>query len=450
MYKIFCVIIIMYMLGLPSINIDWSFFINFWNILAGQPTPFHAALFVLQSGGWIPLVFLFWEAAKLVWLAQRQFRWAKMQKYVLLSIDVPKGNEQSPKAVENVFAHFYGMKTGANFKEKWWIGKFQLSLSAEIVSYGGDIQFYIRTPVRYRDMVEAAVFSQYPDAEITEAEDYTLSLPKNFPSPTHTAFGCDFKMDKDAMFPIRTYPQFEHGLTGEFKDPMSLVMEAFGRVPKGEVLALQILITPTGDDWRKEANMKLQGMLGKKVSPKKGLVEEGADFIVGLAGEAIGHVLGPGGEKKEVKKDEPLRMLNLSPGERRVIENVEYKLAKTGFLCKLRYIQVGPRETFRNKFGEIKGFLRQFAALDSNAFGVVGTTIPSDDYFWDRWAQPGKQRRIVRSYAARDGRYGGGKYALNIEELATLWHFPVKEVKAPAIRKTEAKTAEPPRGLPMR
>jgi hypothetical protein len=435
--------------GLPTITIDWSFFNNFFNTLLAQPTPFHAVFFLLQAGGWVPLVIMLWAGGKIVYLMQIQMKWAKQQKTVLLAVDVPRGNEQSPKAVENVFAHFYGMKSGTNFKDKWLVGKFQLSLSAEIVSHGGDIQFYIRTPLRSRDLVEAAIFSQYPDAEITEAEDYAQNFPKNFPSDTHNVFGCDFNLSKDSMFPIRTYPAFEHSLTGEFKDPMSLVMEAMGRIAKEEYLAFQILITPTGDDWRKTAFEKLQGMLGKKVTKKKTMVEQGTEMLTGFVSDALLQLTGGSGSG-EAKKEDAMKMMNLSPGERRVIENIEYKLAKTGFLCKLRFVQVGPRETFRNKFGEVKGFLRQFAALDSNSFGVVGDTIPGDDYFWDRWFKPGKQRKIVRAFAGRDGRYGGPKYILNIEELATLWHFPAKEVKAPKITKTEAKTAEPPRGLPTR
>lgn len=439
------------MSNLLTIYIDWSFLLNFWNNLAGQPTPFHIAIFILQSGGWIPVAYLLWRAAKLIYLIQIQMRWGRQQKYVLLAIDVPKGNEQSPKAVENIFAHFFGMKTGVNFKEKWRIGKFQLSSSVEIVSYGGDIQFYIRTPLRFRDLVEAAVFSQYPDAEITEVEDYALAFPREFPNDKYNMSGCDFKLEKDAAYPLRTYPAFEHTLSGEFKDPMSLVMEAFGRVPKGEWLAMQILITPTGEDWRKEAQKFLHKMLGKKTTTKQGIAGEAVSALLDLVGGAVAYATGAGGDaKKDEKKDDAFKMMNLTPGERRVIENIEYKLAKTGFLCKVRYAQIGPIETFRNKFGEIKGFLRQFAILDSNSFSVVGSTVPSDDYFWDRWFKALKQRALTRAFVLRDSKPGGPKYALNIEELATLWHFPVKEVKAPKIVKTQAKTAEPPRGLPIR
>jgi len=44
------------------------------------------------------------------------------------------------------------------------------------------------------------------------------------------------------------------------------------------------------------------------------------------------------------------------------------------------------------------------------------------------------------------GEYGS---ILNTEELASLWHFPILTVKAPLVKKTEAKKAEPPMSLPI-
>ena len=44
------------------------------------------------------------------------------------------------------------------------------------------------------------------------------------------------------------------------------------------------------------------------------------------------------------------------------------------------------------------------------------------------------------------GRQG---YVLNIEELASLWHFPVMEVQAPSVQKVDAKKAQAPIDLPL-
>lgn len=433
------------MLNFPSINIDWTYFDNFFGALLNA-SPIGAAWILFISGGWIPIAYLFLYAVKEIYLVNIRVRWARKQKYVLLSIDVPKSNEQTPKAVEHMFAHFSAMRSSINFKEKWFEGKFDMSHSLEIVSHGGDVRFYIRVPVKFRNMAEAAFYSQYPDVAITEAEDYAKEIPKKFPHPEYEFFGCDFKLSKPDYFPLRTYPQFEHMLTQTFEDPMSLMMETFSAMKKGEMMALQIIATPTDDDWRKKGEKAIKKMLGKGEPEKKGFVDQ----ALGLAGELASYAATGGAAAASEKKEDYLKMLAMSPGERHLVESMEMKLSKVGLICKFRYIQYGPIETFAIKYYAVKGFLKQFASLDGNGFSSVGRTLPRGDYWWDRKERPNKQRYLAKAYASRDWEYGGPRYVLNIEELASIWHFPIMTVKAPQVKKTEAKRAEPPRGLPVR
>lgn len=408
--------------------------------------PFGAAWILFKDGGWIVVVILFLYAAKEVYMINIRRRWGRKQKYVLLAVDVPKGNEQTPKAVEHIFSHFTAMRASINFKEKWLTGKFDLSFSLEIVSHGGDVRFYIRVPVKFRDMIEAALYSQYPDVGITEAEDYAKEIPKKWPNDTYGMFGCDFKLERPELFPIRTYPQFEHMLSQTFNDPMSLIMETFSSSGKDEVLCLQIIATPTSDSWRVKGNLAVKKMVGKPVAPKKNIFDKTLD----LAHEVVSYAFSGGETAGFEKKDDIFRMLAMTPGERHTVEAIEMKLSKVGLICKLRYIQYAPIEKFVFKYYAVKGFLRQFSALDCNSFSAAARTVPKGEYWWDRMRKPGKQRWLAKAYAARDWEYGGPRYVLNIEELATLWHFPIMTVKAPLVKKTEAKKAEPPRGLPIR
>jgi len=431
---------------MPNIVIDFSFLLNFWQELSGGG-PFTAMWVLFKSGGWIVILFALYYVAKYYYFYYIRGRWIGTVKYVLLSIDIPKNNEQSPKAVESIFAHFYGMKSSIDAKEKYIIGKFQTPFSLEIVSIGGKIQFFIRVPLKYKDLVESAIYSQYPDVDILEAPDYVDKFPTKFPDPKNEIFGCDFELERDWIYPIRTYPFFEHGLTGEFKDPMSLVLETMSNVAESEILAIQIICVPGSLDWHKEGQKKLDKILGKSVEEKKGII----DYFLGFLGELVNYAVSPSGDGKDNKKTEDaFRMLNLSPGQRKIVEDVELKLSKVGFPSKVRYIHMAPHEIFKNRYSHVKGFLKQFAALNSNDFGSVGSTMPKKNFFYHRMARAGKQALLVQGFSHRDPSIGGPMYVLSVEELATLWHFPALEVKAPQVKKTESKRAEPPRTLPVR
>lgn len=55
----------------------------------------------------------------------------------------------------------------------------------------------------------------------------------------------------------------------------------------------------------------------------------------------------------------------------------------------------------------------------------------------------------MRNYKLRRIDQGATPFVFNIEELATVFHFPYTTVKSPTITYTEAKTKEPPPDLPI-
>jgi len=130
---------------------------------------------------------------------------------------------------------------------------FQLAMSLEIVSIGGYTQFIIRVPITHKDIVEAAIYAQYPKAEISEVEDYAeRHKGLTFPSEERDLWGTEFVCGKPSPYPIRTYPSFEHTLTQQFADPMAQILEVFNKINKDEELWMQIIITPIKEGWKKK------------------------------------------------------------------------------------------------------------------------------------------------------------------------------------------------------
>lgn len=437
------------------INTDW------FNRLLAADNPAEIGIQLFLSGGWVIFAFVILWGIWHLWIEARQDQYASTIKKVLLSVDVPKDTEQSPKAVEFIFATIAGALSALDRIEKYWIGKGQPTFSFEIVSMGGYVQFYIHTWTKFRDLVEAAVYAQYPDAEITEVEDYVHNIPKRFPEPGWKLFGMEFKLFGNQYHPIRRYVEFEDKLSGELKDPMASLLEGLSKLRSGEQLWLQILVRPMiSDAWVKKGLEFLKELIGRTDIKQK--ITFGGE-LAGLPSSMIDAAMMADAQVKE-KKEDPISMsLHLSPGEKALAEAVQEKISKESFKTKIRFIYASKEEVFAKArtVSLMKGFFGQFTVLGQNGLRPYPNTTTRTDYVWQREkifeyltlfmtrTVTTRQNVALTAYRGRDMDTGAPASILNIEELASLYHFPVIGVKAPLIKKTESKRAEPPVGLPI-
>jgi hypothetical protein len=421
----------------------------------GSHSPFYIMWTIFILGGWIPVTFIFLWGMKRVWLEWRQDLWLAKRKYVLLAIDVPKENEQLPKAVENIFSHIWGGKASVDWIEKWWKGKKQPTFGFEICSHGGYVQYYIRCEERLRDLVESAIFSQYPDAEINEVEDYSLKLKGlKFPNKEVDIFGTEFILKKPSYLPIRTYLEFEEKLAGEFKDPLGTLLESLSKMRPEEDLWIQIVARPIGNEWKEEGERYIKKVAGLKSEGKPGIIGSILGVPMGIISDALVHgsVVVPGeGAVKKTDDAAKFRMLMLTPDVKAQLEGVSEKISKSGYQAKIRVIYYAPLavKNVGRVWATVKGSFALFASLGSNYLGLYKRCLTKGDYFWERmlWIN-GRKRKLLSRYIRRSG--DGAPFSImNIEELATLYHFPVLTVKAPLVKKTESRRAEPPVYLPV-
>lgn len=428
-------------------------------------TPMGILWQLFKDGGWLVIPILLILGGRIGWLYWRQFKFAQGFKFVLLAIDVPQLNEQSPLAVEHIFSHLSSAFGSITFKEKWWIGKHNVPVSLEIISIDGYIQFLIRCVVKYRDLAEAAVFAQYPDAEIIEVEDYALNVPNKFPAEGWQTWGTEYTLSKSSAYPIRTYPQFEHGLSGEFKDPMSSLLEALSRVVPGTQVWIQILLMPAEDAWKETAVKEVMKLMGRKAKAKETLLSKVGSvpqsLLESISSAVLYSTTGPSEEAKKREERQP-NMMDLTPGEVDIIKAIQFKVSKVAFETKIRIIFIGKKELLDvgKYYSLIKGAFQQYKGANVNGFRHAYEVAPNFDYIWNRhkifeyltfgfqttWVT--RQNRLIRAYKKRAMKLGMPPYILNIEELATIWHFPVLTVKAPLVKKSEVKRAEPPFTLP--
>lgn len=431
-----------------------NYFLDF--VLNSPPTEVY--LFLLKNGGWVILCLICYKLFLPIYQLNRAGSFMAKWKWVFLAIDIPKGNEQTPKAVEQIFAHLLGAHKNPGLEEAYLDGFMQRYFSFEIVSIEGYIQFIIGTEKKFRDLVEASIYAQYPDAEITEIEDYAKDFPSYFPNKDYQLFGTEYLLtNKEQCYPIRTYEKFEHPMAEEvFKDPLAALLETMTRIGKGEFGGIQILAKPINKEFRHwvDHGLKLvRKLIGAKVKTKETLlgqvgglpgrlVDTAADIILGREELAV---------KKTEKEEPPSLMLHLSPGEKEIVEAVEKKIAKLGFACKIRMIYLAKKDVYdknRLVYG-VTGAFKQFALENLNGIKPDGSKVITRTFYFLKEPRLNWRRtRLINAYKARSRWKGIMEYILNIEELASLWHFPMLTVKAPLVAKTEARRGQPPTALP--
>jgi len=406
---------------------------------------------IIKGWAWIILPFILIKPFLFLYLWWRVDNWLKKQKNVLLEIKIPKESLKPIRAMENVMAGIHGaVYHPPDWWEKWIDGQVQLSAAFEIISIGGEPHFFIRTPVAYRDSLEASIYSQYPEAELTEVDDYVKYVPQSIPNKEWNMWGADYKVLKDDHYPIKTYPKFEteHETKEEKRvDPVATLLESMAKVKPGEQLWIQIIAEPISETPLKKwlaAGEVLRDKLARRPekSAQRPIISEAAQILItGKVGE----------EKITEEKDIIPPEMKLTPGEKEALLAIEGKMSKPIFKCTLRFIWLGKRDVyFKPNFRLAFAFFNSYTTLNLNALFPTGETLTKIHKSWflpknivyDRRLYL-RCRKIFRNYINRFTPFWpkpGGTFHLNTEETASLFHFPSKTVApTPGVPRVESK-----------
>lgn len=390
--------------------------------------------------------------------------------WVFLNIKVPKDNQVSTLAVETIFSQMHALHSGLTFPQIYIEGRIQKWYSLELISMGGTISFIVRVPADSRGLVESAFYSHYPDVEITEAHDYMENFdfdPDDEKNP-YDIWGTEFKLTEDYVFPIKTYRDFEH-LSAEEKiiDPLANLFEALNKMQPYEFYGIQLILQPLADDeWKPYGEAKVKELIGEEIGHEvkfKDLImapfNKFAEFSLknALFGGGHGHSA-HGAEDKGPKNN----WMNMTETEKERVGLVERKIGKPGYRVKLRHLYIAPKDKFDpTKKGLVIGSYRPLGSANTNKFkpDVSNTWVGADYYISPTLEKPymdyllrKKKRYVFKGYKNRDIHIGLPMFVLNVEEIATIYHFPItgkdKSV-APSIEKTMSKKSQPPANLPI-
>ena len=334
---------------------------------------------------WFWLFLIIVPMLESTWLFWKQEVFKKSLKFILLEIKIPRIIEKSPQAMEQVLANLHTLRNApGDVSERYREGEVTVWFSLEIASFGGEVHFYIRCQKKQKNLVEAAVFSYYPDAELNEVPDYASDFPQTVEEMYATGkdmWGTEMVLTKDEAYPIKTYVAFESMDDEKKFDPISTFLEVLGKLKTGEIVAMQFLIAPGDDSWMK----KWSGTLKKLKEPE----------TISVAG-------GEAGDKKQMP-------VMRSPGQYAVLEAVERNLSKPAFDTLIRFCYISPKEIFYDSFARrgLVGAFRQYASLDLNGLRqnyMVSTR--TQVWYWPhifpKIRNEFKKQRLLVSYIKRD------------------------------------------------
>lgn len=390
---------------------------------------------------------------EVAWMNYIQRKAATELEWVLLEIKVPPLNEKGPQIFEHILTGLFASIGGAidTRFDVYLTGKVETYFSMEIVGIEGDVHFYIRSPLGMKDVVEAQIYAQYSKAEIFEVPDYTEVGPKHIPDKYWDMWGTEIILSKEDAYPILTYNNFQEKITNLLIDPVAGFIEEYSKNGPGEQTWFQILIRPAEDYWKTDGEELIGKLIGRKMKEAGSIIKDIRNDLTGiLTNLPAAPFKVPEPKKKEEIKDLPESlMLYLSPDEKEVVEAIGKNIAKIGFETTIRWLYLAKKEVFNKGKGffSVMGPLRQFESQKLNSFAIDKFTKTSAYYFITEWRKNIRKNLLIDNYRKRKVERRG--FVLNLEELATVYHFPTIGVEAPKTPWVKARRGSSPSELPI-
>ncbi len=368
--------------------------------------------------GWGFLIFVFIFFLYLFFLISRKLIKAYYQKnkyhnHVTFLVKLPKERpgdsdkderadevQEDISIAETIFASVGGLRAERGFRA-WLLGRDD-HFSFEIVASDKMISFYVsanHTQARY---LQQQIQAHYPDASMEEVDDYNIF------HPNASVLGGYMITKKHYIFPLKTYKDMED-------DPLNPILNVMSKLEKNEGMSLQFVIRSGHGVWHKKA-----GEIVRKAYQTNSISEA----FSGLGGNKIlaGFIdlLRISKPKKEDDLSNVQEQKRLTAMEEEMLKGIETKNSKAGLDVNIRVV-VSARDK-----GQAQVYLDNIANVMSQY-----NHYDYGNNFNSRFVKRG-QKKIINDFIYR--RFDDKISRLfNTEELASMYHFPLKSAETPNI-----------------
>ncbi len=429
--------------GISRALMIWLVYIAAWAVLAHEVPDlgsFAAAWLFGTAPVWLPLAAL--VGAWITWIWYVRAVYISGRDARLLEIKLPREILKSPRAMEIALGNIYFSSGEGTFIDRMWLGQVRPWFSFELVSLGGNVHLYVWTWKAYQPAVELALYSQYPEIEIQEVEDYASRFELDFNRYALTP--TDYKLSKSNAFPLRTYIDFEldRDPKEEFKvEPLSQIFELLSALKPNEQMWIQLVFRQTG---KNDFNIFKPGDQSKEWRAE---IEKEVKKIRIEASKALD-------DKDPNKSGFPRPTWQ----QTQQMEAMERNGSKLPFDVGGRGIYICDKTGGSPRGPIIASMLnlwRPFTLSYLNSFSLVPSRGAAMwEYPWQDFndiRHHVQQRRYLDSYRRRSYFHSPWRNPYSImsaEVLATIFHFPSQTVQAPGLNRIPATKAEPPPNLP--
>lgn len=410
---------------------------------------------VLLAWGWLILVFL------ALWIAWETYLYLKHIDYVsgiqwtFLQITVPEDSAQTPKAFENAVEVWGGIHKDPDLIESLFEGYFLPWYSCEIQCERNRARYIIVVPSGHAKFMEGVIYGQYPTAAVAEVEDYTQEFTYRNIEKTFDMWGSEMVLAKDDFYPIRLYREFEDVFAEDdkFIDPHQALIETFTNVNEGEHFWIQILVKPMAakviEAWAEKGQDRIVELSGSKKEKKPNWIQAIGGFFMTIPSEILQTVLSGPLEPEEMKKDEK-KFKIYNPSEDAEMKGILQKVSRSGFKTKIRVMHFAPMgKLHKPNYGKAVGVFKQFNSFNLNSLKPSSSSKTNGpNYILKQSRRRYRKRKILLDFQQRDFWGDASGDMMSAEEIATLYHFPIKYVRAPAIQRAIAGLGSPPTNLP--
>lgn len=320
-------------------------------------------------------------------------------------------------AMEQIYAHFLSLKRPGIF-ERFFSGAPRVAFEIASQTGGSDIEFYVAVPVALEQGFEKYVQGIYPKAIIEKvARDYTIFEPANAVAASALTLATP-------LLSLNTYRSMD-------KDPLAATTNALSRIAENEGAAIQIVIRPFNQDQWRGIGSKLISKVKEGVPLKMAMAQSLRSPFEEIVSEIL-FMIFRGAKQKEEKEEEEKQKFQV---DENVLKSIGAKIQKQIFLANVRLVASAPSpQRAQEVLEHLESAFGQFSLLSFNHLET--TRVPRRS-----------MKQFLRAFIFRTFAAGTGMI-LNVEELASLFHFPTHLTKTPYIKSSKTSEEPPPAELP--